>query len=122
MYRYDIQLLSYHLSILFFVVSLAKIFIKYKNKQTNALWIYVLHGIGWSMSIVYYYFVLELETSFSGHEWSPVVRVLQYISFGSWMLFTLVEDIWENYIKDKSLAKNFSKRMGQLWTRLTTWL
>lgn len=122
MYRYDVQLLSFYLSILFFIVAVAKIFIKYKRKEIASLWIYFLHSIGWVLSIIYYFYVFNARDTFNGHGWSPVVRVLQYISFGSWMLFTLIEEIWRYYMKDSSMMRKLSKRTEKLCFQLMRWL
>lgn len=85
--RYDAQILSLSLSIFFFFISFFHTLVE---KDKNSSWIYVLHCFGWCVSIVFYSLILFFDWG-GGHGWSPTVRLLQYISFGSWMTFTLFE-------------------------------
>ena len=119
MYRYDAQTFSFYLSIFFLCVSILHIIIRIYTKERYSIWIYVLQALGWSISVVFYICVLVISCgAFSGHEWSPMVRVLQYVSFGTWMFFTFIEKLFDEF-PILSYFNKIYREVTNIWKQYT---
>ena len=82
------QLASLFVSFFFLAFSIYRIF-KSKPESFN---VHFTMGVGWLAGVVYYVPIIFMGASY-GHELSSILRLFQYICFGTWVVIGEIEKI-----------------------------
>lgn len=93
------QYLSFIVSIVSFFACLYLLFFGRKEARL----FYCAMIFSWSAGIVYYYEILF--TDFIGHDASSILRLYQYVLFGSWFVFESID----SFLKSTKMIDRIKK-------------